>query len=110
MLGNPLEIPVSVDTPLYTQRTTLDGREYILAFDWNGRENRWYLSILDVSGEPLANGIKLVANWPLLRRFTDPRLPTGVLMAIDYSPSSGEPPAFGDLGRRVKLSYYPVTA
>lgn len=105
-MKRPVEIPVSKDVPNYTQRVTLDGREYLLGFDWNDREQRWYLSISTVDETPLAMGIKVIANWPLLRKFTDDRLPPGVLMAADLSPEGGEPPGFSDLGRRVKLHYF----
>lgn len=106
-MADPIEIPVALDTPLYTQRTTLDGREYQLRFDYNGREDRWYLDILTVDGQKLVTGIKLIGNWPLLRRFTDPRLPPGNLVAVDFSPLEGEPPGFAELGRRVLLTYFP---
>lgn len=107
-MADPIEIPVALDTPLYVERTTLDGREFQLRFDYNGREDRWYLDIITVDGQNLAMGIKLVANWPLLRRFTDPRLPQGNLMAIDFSPLQGQSPGFADMGRRVLLTYFPA--
>lgn len=109
-MNDPIEIPVATDTPLYSERVTLDGSEYIFAFDWNDREGRWYLSISTVDGLPLALGIKLVANWPLLRRFTDSRLPPGHLIAADISSQAGESPAYAELGARVKLMYFPVTS
>lgn len=107
-MSTPLEIPIAVDVPLYTERVTLDGKEYLLRFDWNGREGRWYLDIGTVSEVWILRGLKLVANWPLLRKSVDPRKPPGSLMAVDFSDSGGEPPDFYDLGRRVKLLYFPA--
>lgn len=106
MSGDPLEIPVSVDVPLYQIRTTLDGSEYLFRFDWNGREGRWYFSLADINESWIVTGVKIVCNWPLLRRVTDKRRPPGELMATDFT-STGEPPGFVDLGRRVKLLYFP---
>lgn len=107
-LQDPLEIPIALDTPLYTERVTLDGREYLFRFDWNGRENRWYFSIGTVQPEAwLARGIKIVAEFPLTRRFTSEAMPPGSIIAHDFSNQKGEPPAFQDLGRRVRLFYYP---
>lgn len=106
---DPVEIPVSLDIPLYTERVTLDGKEYLFRFDWNGREGRWYLDIGDIDENWIVTGIKIIANWPLLRRLVDPRKPPGDLLAVDYSALGGEPPALTDLGRRVKLIYFPVT-
>lgn len=104
----PIEIPVAVDTPLYTERVTLDGQEYVLKLDWNDRENRWYLSIYAIDLTPLATGIKVVANWPLLRRFTNAGIPPGVLVATDLSPMGGESPTYSELGARVRLTYFPA--
>jgi hypothetical protein len=106
-MADPVEIPVALDTPLYTQRVTLDGREYQLRFDFAEREDRWYLSILDVTGNMLASGIKLVGDWPLVRTHLNPALPQGLLIAADFSPLEGAPPGFSDLGRRVLLVYIP---
>lgn len=108
MSADPVEVPVSLDVPLYTERVTLDGQEYLLRFDWNGREGRWYLDIGDVSENWIVRGVKLIADWPLLRRCVDPRRPPGTLMAVDFS-GAGEPPSLSDLGRSVKLIYFPVT-
>ncbi len=104
---DPIEVPLAFDTPLYTIRVTLDGVEYILKFDWNDRENRWYMGFFSIDEDPLAVGIKVVANWPLLRRFTDDRLPPGELFATDLSPMLGESPTYSELGTRVRLMYYP---
>lgn len=107
-LPDPIEIPCALDTPLYSQRVTLDGTEYILLFDWNDREARWYLSLFTIDEKPLATGIKVIANWSLLRRYKGNAVPSGVLMAVDMSPMGGEPPGFTELGARVKLVYFPA--
>jgi hypothetical protein len=108
-MSDPIEIPVAEDTPLYSERITLDGRDFLFEFDWNDREGRWYLSIRSVSGSPLVLGIKIVANWPLLHRFTNPDLPPGNLFASDLSPEAGESPGFLELGKRVRLLYFTVS-
>lgn len=107
LLLDAIEIPVSLDTPLYTERVILDGREYVLRFDWNGREGRWYLGLETAEGSPLYRGIKIVADWPLFRRLVSPEAPIGMIVARDIT-GRGEAPGFGDLGRRVKLYYYPI--
>ncbi len=107
---DPVEIPVSLDTPLWSQRITLDGVEYVLRLDWNDREARWSLSLGTTDLVWLRTGLKIVAGVSLLRIGTaDPRLPPGTLMAIDLK-GDGPPPAFQDLGRRVKLYYFPSTS
>jgi len=63
-----LEIPFDTNIPHYTQQTELDGKSYNLEFEYIERENFWMLHISDQNGNPLVCGIKLVADWPLLRR------------------------------------------
>jgi hypothetical protein len=105
-----LEIPIALDTPLYTERVVLDGREYLFRFDWNGRESRWRFDIGTVEEVWLARGIKVLCGFPLLRRFTAETFPAGDLIAVDFSPDieTGEAPTFYELGRRVRLFYFPV--
>lgn len=85
-----LVVPTTSAFPDYTQRTSLDGREYILRFIFNEREQRWYLDFFDGDETPLVLSLKLVANWNLLRRETDERLPPGELYAVDLSGTSNE--------------------
>jgi hypothetical protein len=106
-----LTIPTQGGVPYYTITIKLDGREFGLRFAWNQREERWYMDIRDDTGEALAVGVKVIANWPLLRGSQfDTRLPPGVFMAFDLT-QDGSPPGFYDLepGRRVELSYLPVS-
>jgi len=99
-------IPTSTreDVSSYTQRTALDGTEYVIAFDWNDREQHWYMDIADREGVAIATGIKVVCDWPLLRRCVDGRAPAGAIIAIDQS-GSGADPGLTDLGARVELLY-----
>lgn len=107
-MSEPIEIPLANAVPLWVQRTTLDEREYLFRFDWNGRENRWAMSLSTITGDEVCRGIKLVANWSILRRFRwNPVCPQGLLVAQDFSPQGGEPPGFYDLGKRVRLVYFP---
>ncbi len=106
-----LVIPTVQDAPYYTIRTRLEGRDYSLRFSWNERESRWYMGINSDDGVPLAIGIKLVSNWPLLRYYHfDTRLPPGEMMAIALGQDNA-PPGFDELGidRRVVLTYFPTT-
>ena len=100
-------IPVDPDTTAlyYDQIVPLEGIEYLFTFLWSDRESCWYLSIGDQDGNPIAYGIRLVVNWPLLRRFTDSRLPPGLLVATDTSLQGADIAASSDLGSRVLLMY-----
>jgi hypothetical protein len=106
-----LAIPTSEGLAFFSQRVTLDGRNYTLHLKWNQREGRWYLSLADDDNVMLAASIKLVSNWALLRYYKhDPRIPPGELVAVDLTPD-GAPPGFDELGigKRVELTYYAQT-
>ena len=105
----PLIIPVFADEPLFEERVRLEDRDYILRFDWNNREEAFYLGIKDQDEESLVAGIKIVANWDLLAALkSDDRLPQGVLIALDLV-SGGVGPTLADFGSRVNLYYYEST-
>lgn len=104
-------IPTSSDRAYYTQRVRLDGRDFNLDFAWNQREERWYLSIYDEDNQLVHAGIKILANWPLLRWYKfDDRIPGGELEAIDLT-GDASPPTFDELGTdaRCQLTYFGLT-
>jgi len=99
-------IPTSPDDAFYTQRTTLDGVQYFLTFRLNQRENAYYLDVALDDGTPLASGVKVVCNIPLLERLAHASRPKKTLIAIAGGDDTS-PPGLGDLGdgRRVVLYY-----
>lgn len=110
-------IPTSTDLTDYSQVTTLDGRDYILRFLHNQRENRWYLNLSDQDGISIVDGIKIVVGISLLRKVTDVRRPPGLLFARDLTARDvvdfdagdqtlEEDPKLTDLGARVTLFYF----
>ena len=102
----PVIVPTFPSTPLYKERVRLEGRDYVFRFDWNNREERWYMSILDIAENNLLLGVKVVANWGLLdRHHFNPDLPPGELIAIDLE-TGGVSPGFSDFGTRVRLFYF----
>lgn len=89
----------------WRQRTVIEGRDYVLRFDWNQRNGSFYLSIADQDGSAIATGIKLVTDWPLLFGVVDARRPPGELMIIDEK-GEGLDPSFSELGTRFSLVYF----
>ncbi len=98
-------IPTDTSSLYWDQVTQLEGIEYTLQFRWAVREGCWYLGIYDQDANPLALSIRLVVSFPLLRRFTDPRLPPGVLFCCDMSGADQDIVDYTDLGTRVLLTY-----
>ncbi|HYQ47152.1 MAG TPA: hypothetical protein VER11_34515 [Polyangiaceae bacterium] len=103
-----LLVPTTPGVPFYTQKTRLDGVDYVLSFRHSQREDRWYLSIADAEEVPILTGLKLVTNWPLLQAYRfDPRVPPGELMASTLT-TDDSPPGLNELGEglRVQLIYF----
>jgi hypothetical protein len=100
-------IPTRTDLARYSMRVELRKVKYLLDFDWNDRDQSWYLSVSTDAEVPLLTGIKIVVGFPLINRFRDERLPVGDLSAIDTS-GKGIDPAFADLGGRVLLTFTPI--
>lgn len=103
----PYEFPIEPDVPLFEFRCRLDGTDYVLRFDWNGRDGRFYLSLFDANRTLIVGGIRIVKNFPILRKYQYENMPLGLLQVSDLSQSSGQP-ELGTLGRRFRLFYWTV--
>lgn len=103
-----LEIPIVADVPDFDFQVDLDGATYTIALAWNERDAAWYLTLQTAEEETILASRKVVIDLPLWSRFKDPRLPPGVLLAIDTT-GAGLDAGLDDLGRRVQLLYYSAT-
>ena len=103
-MSDPVVIKVPSGVPLFDTRVILDGRDYILRFDWHGREERWYFDVLDAAGNVITAGIKIIPNFPLYDRETREDAPPGNFLCID---PEGLPARLVDFGQRSKLLYFP---
>ena len=101
------KIPLRSDVPWYSLSVELDGRTYGLELRWNDVSNAWFISLADASGAPIISSLKVVVGWPISKRYADPRLPPGILAAIDTT-GRDLPPGRSDLGSRVELHYIPA--
>ena len=103
-----LLLPARSDIPFYSFKVELEGAVYRLEVRWNRRDTAWYLSLYDALDAIVVAGRKVVLGAPLLGRLVDPRLPPGMLLAMDTSGQNldaGET----DLGDRVQLVYVEST-
>ncbi len=98
-----ITIPVAVEEAFSRQVVPMDGVNYIVDLRWSSRANGWFLDLLDDAEDPIRTGIRLVANWNLLRLITDERVPRGTLMALSSGGDSD--PTFETLGTEVTLVY-----
>lgn len=97
-------IPTSITAPFYSQVTSLDGVSYELEFRWNSRDEAWYINIFNTSGTALAYGIRVVTDWPLIRRMTVAERPAGSIIALDTT-GTGTMPTLTTLGTVIQLVY-----
>lgn len=105
-MANIVEIPTDPELATYTQRVSLDGREYILTVDYSARTDCYYLSLVTTDGVEIMRMQKVLANWPLNRLVQyKPECPRGVLNAITFS-SDKSPPGYGELGIGLRCTLY----
>jgi len=98
-------IPLPQGVPQFTQQTLIDGVTFNIRIHWNEREEAWYFDLLDDENAPIVTGRKMVADWPLLHRSVDARLPAGQFFTIDLT-GNGIDPGLNDLDDRVVLQYF----
>jgi hypothetical protein len=83
-------IPVA-NAPHQIMTVTLDGQPYRFTFIYNSREDRWYMSIGNSSGEVIVAGIKLVVSNELIRQYEAYDLPPGAMYVISTHSPYAEP-------------------
>jgi hypothetical protein len=102
-----LEIPINPVYPSQIMSVVLDGVSYRLRVYYNYRQHIWIMDLLTNAGNDILSGVKLVPDFPLIRRYESAeRRPPGEFYAVDTS-GTGTPPGRFDLGtrRRVRLRY-----
>lgn len=97
-------VPITSDFDDYSFTINLDGTIYELAFRWNSRKEKWFVSMSLEDGTPIVGMRPVIADWPPFARFRNASLPPGELMFIDTSGQNIDP-GHDDLGSRVLLIY-----
>jgi uncharacterized protein DUF6983 len=88
-----LEIPTRTDgTPHYTQRTALEGVDYLFTFRFGERRAAWTFDMATLDGVRIVTGqLVLCGLQDLLRRSAVPEKPPGILWAMN----GNDPPEGG---------------
>ena len=63
-----LSIPFDPSIPHSRQQTEIAGSTYTFEFEILEKSGNWLLHLYDSEEKPLVMGLKLVPDWPLLRR------------------------------------------
>jgi len=77
------EITLLPDTTDQLVDVVLSDNPYTLRVLWNETFGYFSLSVFEREGAVIVENIKMVKNYPLIRRFKDTRLPVGELYFID---------------------------
>lgn len=101
----PVAIPCRPDLTNYDMQIVLDNVSYTLEFQWNFREESWYMRVLTEAGDEIQSNIKVVVEWSLGARCVDARWPKGQFVAVDTTLTATNP-GIADLGDRVQLWYF----
>lgn len=91
------------DFPSYVESVVLESVVYEFEFNWNSRAEAWFLTI-SRDDETLVAGVKIVDNFELIGRFSNVKLPRGLLLTLDIQ-NINRPPGRYELGSAVKLAY-----
>lgn len=98
-----VKIPTRIDLNVYDFTLELDDVVFTLSFVYNERSDHWYFSILDIDGNPLRQGIKLVSNFPLTTQWMERGRPQGEFIAAN--PENDDDPGQTSLGVDSVLCY-----
>lgn len=99
-------IPITPGAPRFSLETDVREVSYKFTFRFNSRESKWYMDITDPDTDAnIRNGVKLVADYPLLRAFLGDDRPQAVFFAIDTESGGIDPETLNDFGERVKLIF-----
>jgi hypothetical protein len=85
------EIPTSSSNYHYTQTVQLSGVTYQLQIRYNTRMDRWILSVNDISGTPIVQGLPMLSLRSLTGQYTTLSLPPGPLFCLNQSSPYTEP-------------------
>jgi hypothetical protein len=78
-----LKIPTRRDISVYDFTIELDSVVFTISMFYNTRAGRWFFSMADIDGNPLRQGLKLVANWNLLTQWTQQGRPEGAMICAN---------------------------
>lgn len=97
------ELFTRTDLSVYSYTVDLDDTIYTLSFTFNVRSNHWYLSVLDIDGNQLRTGLKLVSNWAPWLTWVQQGRPAGELYCTN--PENDDDPDRDTLGTTSVVTY-----
>lgn len=107
-MSTAYRIPIRPRRAAQSINVTLDGRRFRIDLDWNGRIQRWTLSLFQANGDPILQSKAVVLGADLLGR-TRHKLecPQGALILVDLQDGDVEAD-LDSLGVRHVLRFWPL--
>lgn len=101
-------VPVVASEPHQSLFVNLDGRRFRLDLNWNGRVERWSISVYAADDTPvvLNKGLRLGGDVLRSTRYK-PSCPQGVLSVVDPT-GLAEAPTLDSLGSRHYIIFVPL--
>lgn len=81
-------MPLIISTPrssVSLQEVTLENKNIAIDLSWNNRNSSWYIGLYDIFENPILTGIRLVPDTAINLRYTDDRLPDGIISLVQLS-------------------------
>lgn len=107
-MADIFEIPITSEDPSFKIRVTLDGRDFVLSFNFNTRMKRWTIGYYDAEENPIVVGVAMNIDSSLLRLYVQEELPPGEMILYDTSEKQIEC-GRDELGGRCVLLYEAVS-
>ena len=98
-----LELPTRTDVSVYDYTIELDSVVFRLSWTYNTRAGRWYLSCLDLDGNRLRDGLKVVSNWVLTQAWVQQGRPVGKFVCAN--PQTDDDPTRESIGTSSVMTY-----
>ena len=97
-------LPLDNDVRNFEFRTDLDGIQFLFAFRFNERMDRWIMDIKTADDEPILMGTPILQGVTFLERFKIETLPPGRLFSINIQ-TLFEETGVEDLGKNLLVLY-----
>lgn len=99
-----LKLPIQNDIGDFNFKISLDGDSFFFFFQYDARDDSWFISISDADEITLVEGIKMVVDVNLFGQFGHLDIPQGNLFCSNSENPNTEP-NIENFGNNIQLFY-----
>ena len=100
----PYTIPIDSNVTEQQFDVFLVDESFTIKILWNSEEEYFSMSIYNLKEEPLVENIKMVLNYPLVKRYKIDKMPKGEFYLLRLS-GDGERATYDEIGKRYILVF-----